>query len=174
MSSTLLALNILGLSMLAEVCIIIALFYFVASFKIFLHMGLWLWSNIGACSTTRIEVAIFGGWSIWFWYTSGLHSKFTIPALTVDAFYCCMMAWVNRKILKRWRGQIGNSSASSTEIKLEHITVLPGDWNCSICMQGGLPAVAVGCGHNFHKVCIETWAKKSATCPLCRSRLGVF
>ena len=168
MSSHLLAINVLGVAMLAEVCIIIALFYFVASFKISLHMGLWLCSNIGACSTTSIEVAIFGGWSIYFWYTSGLDYKFIMPALIVDAVYCCMMAWVNRKR----RAAVADMAESSPEIKLEEIRVLSEDWNCSICMQGGLPAVAVCCGHHFHKVCIETWAKKSATCPLCRSQLA--
>ena len=163
-----LTLAVLGLSTFAEVFIMSALFYSMASWRVSLHMCFWLFSNVAACSTTSIEVAIFGGWSIYFWYTSGLEVKFIIPALIVDALYCCMTALVNRKR----RAIVADiSTATTNEIKLEEIWVLPADWTCTICMQGEPPAVTTQCGHGFHKACIETWAQKSATCPLCRSRL---
>jgi len=48
---------------------------------------------------------------------------------------------------------------------------------CIICLQvmpAGVTARQLGCGHQFHDSCIETWWKKglltmkTATCPTCR------
>jgi hypothetical protein len=51
-------------------------------------------------------------------------------------------------------------------------------WCCAICLADhNDPAddprnwVALGCGHNFHDVCVRGWlAQGHSTCPLCRAR----
>jgi len=40
-----------------------------------------------------------------------------------------------------------------------------------VCCFESLSALLVAklpCGHRFHEACMETWAERSATCPLCR------
>ncbi|KAJ4888999.1 RING-H2 finger protein ATL56 [Raphanus sativus] len=46
---------------------------------------------------------------------------------------------------------------------------------CVVCLDGfrqgqwcrNLP----GCGHVFHRKCVDTWLVKAATCPVCRARV---
>lgn len=41
---------------------------------------------------------------------------------------------------------------------------------CSICLESLETSdfVLTSCKHFFHKSCLESWCKKSTTCPLCR------
>ncbi|CAN7028512.1 unnamed protein product [Brassica oleracea var. botrytis] len=49
--------------------------------------------------------------------------------------------------------------------------------DCVVCLDGfrqgqwcrNLP----GCGHVFHRKCVDTWLLKAATCPVCRARVSV-
>ena len=45
--------------------------------------------------------------------------------------------------------------------------------DCPICMETIDSATAywTTCKHAFHKECIESWMKRSSTCPLCRTRI---
>lgn len=48
----------------------------------------------------------------------------------------------------------------------------PPDDSCAICLEPRTPAMtAAPCGHVFHPECLEEWARRSPTCPLCRSDL---
>ena len=45
---------------------------------------------------------------------------------------------------------------------------------CSICLQAYVDQELVvswkGCGHLFHKDCIEDWVLKRSTCPMCKKQ----
>ncbi|KAL3744098.1 hypothetical protein ACJRO7_013366 [Eucalyptus globulus] len=45
--------------------------------------------------------------------------------------------------------------------------------DCAVCLdefsQGQWCRKLVGCGHVFHKSCVDTWLVKVAACPVCRS-----
>lgn len=42
---------------------------------------------------------------------------------------------------------------------------------CSICLDTlRCNMKQLECGHTFHKVCIDMWFSRNATCPLCRNR----
>lgn len=48
--------------------------------------------------------------------------------------------------------------------------------NCAICTDGFAPNEAVAslpCGHMFHEVCAESWIRRVASCPLCRTAVAV-
>jgi E3 ubiquitin-protein ligase RNF115/126 len=45
---------------------------------------------------------------------------------------------------------------------------------CAVCKDAfavGGTASALTCGHLFHGACIVPWLERSATCPVCRTRL---
>ena len=40
---------------------------------------------------------------------------------------------------------------------------------CSICWDDmAAPYIHLSCGHRFHAVCLEQWARRAANCPMCR------
>uniref|UniRef100_A0A2C9KD94 RING-type domain-containing protein n=1 Tax=Biomphalaria glabrata TaxID=6526 RepID=A0A2C9KD94_BIOGL len=44
-------------------------------------------------------------------------------------------------------------------------------YECSICLKSYRPRDEVRvlpCGHRFHRKCIDTWLKKTCSCPMCR------
>ena len=44
--------------------------------------------------------------------------------------------------------------------------------SCIVCSEILVfPSNVVSCGHTFCKLCIEKWNKKSADCPICRSKV---
>ncbi|XP_048133119.1 RING-H2 finger protein ATL56-like [Rhodamnia argentea] len=47
--------------------------------------------------------------------------------------------------------------------------------DCAVCLeefsQGQWCRKLVGCGHVFHKSCVDTWLVKVAACPVCRSQV---
>lgn len=45
---------------------------------------------------------------------------------------------------------------------------------CAICLDAHARAgsVRVPCGHSFHSVCIEEWARRARTCPVCRADIA--
>ena len=43
--------------------------------------------------------------------------------------------------------------------------------SCPICLTNNTNYVTE-CNHNFCKECIQSWAKKNNSCPLCRKSLG--
>lgn len=52
------------------------------------------------------------------------------------------------------------------------------DYECSICLEDGKESgneefIKTGCGHKFHKKCLETWATSNQTCPSCRANIDV-
>jgi hypothetical protein len=68
-----------------------------------------------------------------------------------------------------------NEGLSATEIsKLPSEVWRPAagcDGECSICIETLLPGDCVrrmGCGHTFHKSCIDLWLLRRADCPLCK------
>lgn len=40
--------------------------------------------------------------------------------------------------------------------------------SCSICYEAFKNKTNIGCGHSFCKECIDQWAQRNNTCPLCR------
>lgn len=45
---------------------------------------------------------------------------------------------------------------------------------CSVCletMEIGADVCALPCAHVFHKNCIEQWARRKSTCPMCRREM---
>lgn len=43
---------------------------------------------------------------------------------------------------------------------------------CSICHESLIEDIhKTECGHSYHKNCLDSWIKKSKTCPLCRKKL---
>ena len=43
---------------------------------------------------------------------------------------------------------------------------------CSICqtaMKKGHRVVSLGCGHKFHRKCVEPWLFENPNCPMCRN-----
>ncbi|XP_022731743.1 RING-H2 finger protein ATL56 [Durio zibethinus] len=53
-------------------------------------------------------------------------------------------------------------------------TLLESD-SCVICLdgfrQGQWCRTLVGCGHLFHRKCLDAWLMKVASCPICRTRV---
>ncbi|GBL91990.1 hypothetical protein AVEN_102557-1 [Araneus ventricosus] len=47
-------------------------------------------------------------------------------------------------------------------------------YNCTICMDSTRrkKMKQLECSHSFHQLCLETWLKKSKTCPYCRKATG--
>lgn len=48
------------------------------------------------------------------------------------------------------------------------------DNNCAICYERLKPnemARRLGCGHTFHRTCLDEWLGGSATCPMCRAEV---
>ncbi|XP_030456267.2 RING-H2 finger protein ATL56-like [Syzygium oleosum] len=47
--------------------------------------------------------------------------------------------------------------------------------DCAVCLdefsQGQWCRKLVGCGHVFHRSCVDTWLVKVAACPVCRSQV---
>ena len=44
---------------------------------------------------------------------------------------------------------------------------------CAICQDTATGAsVEIPCGHTFHRACLDAWAFRSATCPVCRAYLS--
>lgn len=44
---------------------------------------------------------------------------------------------------------------------------------CSVCSEPlAFGVVELPCRHRFHAKCIYTWARRSATCPVCRAGFG--
>ena len=43
---------------------------------------------------------------------------------------------------------------------------------CAICLedQHDNTSYNLECGHTFHSICVTTWFKDNATCPMCRSK----
>jgi len=45
--------------------------------------------------------------------------------------------------------------------------------SCAVCLESlDGAAVRTPCGHAFHRDCVQRWAMKTASCPLCRADLG--
>ena len=65
---------------------------------------------------------------------------------------------------------LGTPRASNTEEDLcatfEMSCTLHKD-KCAICYEGG-DLTALACDHEFHRLCIEEWVRRSPTCPICR------
>ena len=77
---------------------------------------------------------------------------------------CCALTVSNRKCKRK------QAIAYAPFCKFHHQMysyVKPDD--CPICTEP-LPASLrpTKCGHYFHKQCLETWLKKSTSCPVCR------
>ncbi|PWA94026.1 RING-H2 finger protein ATL56 [Artemisia annua] len=51
------------------------------------------------------------------------------------------------------------------------------DDDCSICLEGfdvgEICRVLPACDHVFHAKCVDTWLVKVASCPVCRTRVGL-
>ena len=45
---------------------------------------------------------------------------------------------------------------------------------CAICLDAhrSTGSVRVPCGHSFHSACIEEWARRARTCPVCRADIA--
>jgi len=54
---------------------------------------------------------------------------------------------------------------------------LGGPEECSICLndihEGDSERSLPGCGHSFHKACIDLWVLRCAECPLCKSEVAI-
>ncbi|CAN1223108.1 RING-H2 finger protein ATL56 [Linum grandiflorum] len=50
-----------------------------------------------------------------------------------------------------------------------------GDVECVVCLdgikQGQWCRMLCGCGHVFHRRCVDTWLSKVPSCPICRARV---
>jgi len=47
---------------------------------------------------------------------------------------------------------------------------------CSICLEETCASDTVGglrCGHAFHQGCVETWLRRSPSCPVCRTNVAM-
>ena len=47
---------------------------------------------------------------------------------------------------------------------------------CAICLCGIVPlerATSLTCSHAYHSLCIEAWAARAATCPVCRAPIAI-
>ncbi|KAK8568750.1 hypothetical protein V6N13_106640 [Hibiscus sabdariffa] len=59
----------------------------------------------------------------------------------------------------------------SEETKAGH----PGSDSCAICLdgfrQGQWCRNLVGCGHLFHRKCLDSWLIKVTSCPICRTKV---
>ena len=77
---------------------------------------------------------------------------------------------LSRKLVRR-----EEAAASEVQIKLYRER---DDTDCSICYDAldyNSPSSLESCGqcrHAFHRLCIEIWAKRTPTCPLCRSHMA--
>lgn len=44
---------------------------------------------------------------------------------------------------------------------------------CAICLEPhARGSVRVPCGHSFHAACIEEWARRARSCPVCRADIA--
>lgn len=48
--------------------------------------------------------------------------------------------------------------------------------DCAVCLEGLREGdrcrVLPGCGHGFHKACVDKWLVRTPACPLCRAAVG--
>lgn len=44
---------------------------------------------------------------------------------------------------------------------------------CTICLKSKFTKIKLGCGHIFHRKCIDEWARWKQTCPVCQHCLDV-
>lgn len=61
--------------------------------------------------------------------------------------------------------------ASEPALRLASRSALPSSV-CAICLESLTHPRTLPCRHSFHARCVESWLRRSSTCPLCRERVG--
>ena len=61
----------------------------------------------------------------------------------------------------------------SEEYLITHISDMPANETCSICMDENRDETSVGleCGHFFHLKCLKDWMRIRGSCPMCRRQV---
>ncbi len=60
----------------------------------------------------------------------------------------------------------------SGTLEAAHAQLDAGEFSCAICIDLLVDPVVGTCGHDFCRVCYETWLAKATLCPLCRQQLS--
>lgn len=63
------------------------------------------------------------------------------------------------------------AQAKFRALVLRHLVDYSGEGQCPVCFSESVDCKVEGCGHVYHKECIEPWLETSNTCPSCRSVL---
>lgn len=126
---------------------------------------------------------------LWIVMHSGLLMAACVIERRVRRTEASLRAVEDEDVLARW-GQVSRLSGPETApegtgLSPESIRALPSprllpasdvieeDQTCSICIAelgpGDLVRCLPGCGHQFHRSCIDLWLVRRADCPLCKS-----
>lgn len=145
-------------------------------------LGCWVFSCIIKWTCTRVRLKLFAIPALYL-YVSGLADEELLRA-----FYVSFAVWILLSTLvdRYETAQRGRVDQDLPSFLLERRPVPADDRapqqigkkyeqsECSICLESlddaarNLPKVALPCGHEFHRACIEDWLQIQDRCPVCR------